>query len=188
MMKDLFLLYIHGYGSNRESRKFFNIKESLPDFPAAVFEWDEDTNFELLLETAIKQTSEIEQILLIGDSTGANIAYQIREVRKSLGLSTILVLTSPLLDYNKRLRTDLVFSENLQNSLMQINKVEDALVILAKEDEVIDYSQFNVKQDAPNSTVIYVDDSHRLEGFINYVGYIIGYIVNKSVRPELEAL
>lgn len=183
-MKDLFLLYIHGYGSNRESRKFFNLKESLPDFPAAVFEWDEHTNFELLLKTAIEQTSEIEQIVLVGDSAGANIAYQIREVRKSLGLSTILVLTSPLLDYDKRLNTELQFAENLQNSLMKINKVEDALVILAKEDEAIDFSEFNVKQDAPNSTVIYVEDNHRLEGFMNYVGYIIGYIVNKSVRPQ----
>lgn len=185
MMKDLFLLYIHGYGSNRESRKFFNLKESLPDFPAAVFEWDEHTDFELLLKTAIEQTNEIEQIVLVGDSTGANIAYQIREVRKSLGLKTILVLTSPLLDYDKRLNTSLQFTENLQNSLMQINKVEDALIILAKEDEAIDFSQFDVKHDAPNSTVIYVDDTHRLEGFINYVGYIIGYIVNKSVRPEV---
>ncbi|WP_240485532.1 YqiA/YcfP family alpha/beta fold hydrolase [Myroides marinus] len=184
MMKDLFLLYIHGYGSNRESRKFFNLKESLPDFPAAVFEWDEHTDFELLLKTAIEQTNEIEQIVLVGDSTGANIAYQIRETRKSLGLSTILVLTSPLLDYDKRLNTELQFAENLQNSLMKINKVEDALVILAKEDEAIDFSQFDVKQDAPNSTVIYVEDNHRLEGFMNYVGYIIGYIVNKSVRPQ----
>ncbi|EPH13520.1 hypothetical protein HMPREF9713_00595 [Myroides odoratimimus CCUG 12700] len=185
-MDNLFLLYIHGYGSNRESRKFYNIKESLPDFPAAVFEWDENTDFKLLLQTAVRQTAEIEQIILVGDSTGANLAYQVREARKALGLKTILVLTSPLLDYDKRLNADLQFTENLQESLIKINNVEDALVIMAKEDEVIDFSNFNVKNNASNSTVIYVDDNHRLEGFINYVGYIIGYIVNKSVRPEVE--
>lgn len=183
-MKDLFILYIHGYGSNRESRKFFNLKESLPDFPAAVFEWDEDTNFGFLLETAVKQTQEIEQIILVGDSTGANFAYQVREQRKALGLSTILVLTSPLLDYTKRLNTDLQFSDNLKDSLIKITNIEDALVILAKEDEALDFSDLDIRKDVTGSTVIYVDDTHRLENFLNYVGYIIGYILSKTARPE----
>lgn len=181
-MKEYFLIYIHGYGSNRESRKFKDIKEVMPNVPGTIFEWDEDTNFSFLLETAMNHTAEMQDVIIVGDSTGANFAYQLKEQRKEAGLNTVLVMTSPLLDYTKRLNTDLVFSENLQNSLIKIDQVEDALIILAKEDEVLDFSAFDVKHSTKGSDVIYVEDTHRLENFTSYVGYIIGYIVSKNVQ------
>lgn len=179
-MKEYFLLYIHGYGSNRESRKFAELKEVMPNVPATIFEWDENTNFNFFLETAMNHTAEMKDLILVGDSTGANLAYQLREKRKEEGLDTVLVLTSPLLDYDKRLNTELQFAENLQNGLVKIDKVEDALIVLSKNDESLDFSQFDIKKDTKDSTVIYVEDTHRLEEFRSYVGYVIGYIVSQN--------
>ena len=76
------LLYIHGLGSDRNSRKLVNIKDFFENqFEYNFVEWNNDSDLSALLNEAQKwlTTEPNVQIVLVGDSTGANFAYQLRE-------------------------------------------------------------------------------------------------------------
>lgn len=81
-MKKTTLLYIHGLGSDRHSRKFINLKEYFKDrFSYDFIEWNNDSTISVLLVEAEAKLENVENPILIGDSTGANFAYQLRERR-----------------------------------------------------------------------------------------------------------
>ena len=133
------LLYIHGLGSDRNSRKFVNIKEYFKDqFEYNFVEWKYESNISSLLNEAKKwlESEPTDQIVLVGDSTGANFAYQLREKLKENNMQSILVLTSPLLDISNRTR-NVEFPKNLISQLWQIENPEDALIIATQKDEVL---------------------------------------------------
>lgn len=181
MNKDRHLVYFHGYGSSGQSRKFLSLKAAMPEVKMTAFEWNPETDFKQFLADANAAFSGTQDIIVVGDSTGANFAYQFREMRQAQGLKTILVLTSPLLKYENRLRVSVPFSSNLASALMTISQVSDAFILLAKVDEVLDFCDFNA-QNQPNTVVVYVDDNHRLERFEEFTGLIKAYIEQQAAQ------
>lgn len=175
------LLYIHGLGSDRNSRKLLNLKDYFKEqFEYNFVEWNNDSNISSLLDTAEKWlNSETEnQTVLVGDSTGANFAYQLRENLKGIGKKSTLILTSPLLDIDHRI-ADFDFPKNLIPQLWKIENPEDALIIATQKDQVLNQKPLFEKS-FKNITLIEVDDNHRLEKFENYVSHIDKYIQSKS--------
>ena len=173
------LLYIHGLGSDQNSRKFVNLKTYFKDqFEYDFVEWNNDSDISMLLDTAEKKLESKNKIVLIGDSTGANFAYQLRENLKEIGKKSTLILTSPLLDIDHRI-ADFEFPENLVPQLRKIENPEDALIIATPKDQVLNQKSLFDKS-FKNITLIEVDDNHRLEKFENYVSHIENYIQFKS--------
>lgn len=155
-------LYIHGYGSNQSSRKFSDLKEFISDCNFTCLEWNENSDFASLLQEEEKRFEQVENLIIMGDSAGANYAYQLREKRKQKGIKSILILTSPLLNLEDRMRTDFLFTDNLKNSFVKIPTVDNAFILKAREDEVLSFESFDSKNSV-NSVIMQIEDTHRLE-------------------------
>lgn len=177
-MKTKFL-YIHGLGSDAQSRKYLNIKNHFQDqFRFDCLEWKNEDDIEELLLNFHKELSREENLILFGDSTGANFALQLREMRSQSELKTILILSSPLLDESKRIAS-FPFPEHLKPFLKKYNQIDDLLMILPTHDEVID-NNWLFKINSSSVKLIQVEDSHRLLKFENYLSEIVNYIeINK---------
>lgn len=175
------LLYIHGLGSGRNSKKFLNLKDYFKDqFDYNFVEWNNDSDISALLNEADKwlKSEPEDQIVLVGDSTGANFAYQLRERLKENNIKLILVLTSPLLNVENR-TSDFEFPKNILPQLWKIENPEDALIIATQKDEVLNQIPLFEKS-LKNIKLVDVDDSHRLLKFENYLSDIENYIQSKS--------
>jgi predicted esterase YcpF (UPF0227 family) len=169
------LLYIHGLGSDQNSRKFINLKEHFKDqFNYDFVEWKNDSNISELLDEAELKLENIEIPILIGDSTGANFAYQLRERRLQKGKTSILILSSPLLNINERI-ADFEFPETLIPQLQKFDNPENALIIATKKDAVLNQNWL-FKKPLNNVKLIEVDDNHRLEKFHESLAEIKHYI------------
>lgn len=174
----MIMIYFHGYGSDRTSRKFQDFKKLFKSSSSYCVEWTPESDFNGILNIVEASIAEEEQVILMGDSSGANFAYQLRERRKKKGLASVLVMVSPLLDYSMRKGSNLEFPDNLKNSLITIDDPKDAFILIGKQDEVIDYKGFQEKG-SYNSEILFVEDSHRLPKFRDYLGYINCYVQNK---------
>ncbi len=168
------LLYIHGYGSDRNSRKFLDLKNYLgAEYNCHCLEWMVESDIEYLLRLALKKCENISSLLIIGDSTGANLAYQLREMRSVP--ADQLILLSPLLDISARLR-DIPFPKAFEDQLIKITKPQNVLIIASREDEVI--NQTGIFNQANNQFVLHeVKDGHRLEKFQEYLPVIRKFIL-----------
>jgi predicted esterase YcpF (UPF0227 family) len=172
------LLYIHGLGSDRHSRKFVDLKNYFGDkFLFEFIEWNIRSDISALLAVAELKLKSAHRAILIGDSTGANFAHQLREKMKQSGKESLLILTSPLLDLGDRI-ADFEFPESLIPQLIKIEHPEDALIIASLKDEIINQKPLFEK---PLKAVrlIRVDDNHRLMKFQNYMPEIEHYILSK---------
>lgn len=160
------LLYIHGLGSDQHSRKFINLKTYFQDqFNYDFIEWTNDSDIPYLLKEKVIKYKDTPQLIIVGDSTGANFAYQLRAMRNKK--KDILILTSPLLDIDKRI-ADFEFPKQLIPYLIKINTPENTLIIASKTDEVLDQTNwFNqaLITSLNQVEVIEVKDSHRLLNF-----------------------
>lgn len=167
------LLYVHGYGSDRTSRKFFALQELFSStHNCFCLEWITNSDIPYLLNKAVEKLADTNELTIIGDSTGANLAYQIRELRNNS--NDKLVLLSPLLDIDNIL-VDINFPQSFLNELIQVSKPENALIIASKNDEVINQNSLFGSQN--NSIEIMdVDDNHRLENFNDYLPRIADYV------------
>ena len=175
------LLYIHGLGSDRNSRKFVNLKDYFKDqFEYNFMEWKNDSNILSLLNEAEKwlKSGPTDQIVLVGDSTGANFAYQLRERLKEEDIKSILIMTSPLLNVEDRI-SDFEFPKSILPQLRKIENPEYALIIATQKDEVLNLIPLYQKK-LKNVELIDVDDSHRLLKFENYIHHIEKYIESQS--------
>ena len=172
------LLYIHGLGSDRYSRKFVDLKNYFGDkFLFEFIEWNNDSDISALIFVAERELKSADRAILIGDSTGANFAYQLREKRKQSGKESVLILTSPLLNLDDRV-ADFEFPESIIPQLIKMEHPEDALIIASLKDEIINQKPLFEK---PLKAVrlIKVEDNHRLEKFQNYITEIEHYIQSK---------
>lgn len=173
-MKTKFL-YIHGLNSDATSRKYLNLKEYFQDkFEFDCLEWKNDDNISELLDKAESELENQINPILFGDSTGANFAYQLRERRKSNAKDSILILSSPLLDFSKRI-AEIEFPEPLKKFLKKIHNPKEAMIIAPINDELIDHS-FLWENEYENMKLLKVDDSHRLPKFKDYLAEIECYI------------
>ena len=171
------LLYIHGLGSDRNSRKFVNLKDHFKNsFEYDFVEWNNESDISELLDTAEKWlVSEAQcQIVLVGDSTGANFAYQLRERLEEKNIKSILILSSPLLNIEDRI-ADFEFPKNILPQLAKITNPKNALIIASKKDEVLNQLPLFEKS-LQDVELLDVDDSHRLLSFEKYLPAIESYI------------
>jgi len=173
------LLYIHGLGSDQHSRKFINLKDHFRDqFNYDFVEWKNNSNISELLNEAELKLEDIENPVLVGDSTGANFAYQLRERRSQKGKNSILILSSPLLNIDERI-ADFEFPETLIPQLQKFDNPENALIIATKKDAILNQNWLFEKP-LNNIKLIEVDDNHRLEKFHESLAEIEFYINAKE--------
>lgn len=173
------LLYLHGLNSDSNSRKYLNLKEYFKDeFEFDCLEWKNDDDISALLENAEKKYENDTYLILFGDSTGANFAYQLHNYRKLKGQNSVLILSSPLLDVSKRI-ANFEFPEPLKKYLKKIDNPTDAMIIVPVHDELIDHSWLYEKT-FKNTELLRVNDSHRLPNFKNYLLEIEKYIHLKA--------
>lgn len=169
------LLYIHGLGSDRHSRKFINLKDYFQgQFHYDFIEWENDSTISELLDEAELKLENLENPIIVGDSTGANFAYQLRERRKLKGKNSILILSSPLLDIDERI-ADFDFPEKLIPQLKKFDNPEKALIIATKKDAILNQNWLFEKS-LKNVKLIELDDNHRLEKFHESLVVIETYI------------
>lgn len=167
------LLYIHGLGSDRNSRKFLSLKEYFKDeFGYDFLEWYNDSDIHQLIKKKNTELQNVEKLIIIGDSTGANFAFQFRDLRKSK--QDILILTSPLLDIEKRV-ADFDFPKTIIPYLKKYNNPENAFIIATLEDEVLNQKWLSLKRTILLK-IVYVKDNHRLEKFDEYLPAIQNFI------------
>lgn len=170
------LLYIHGLGSDRNSRKFLNLKDYFKDqFDYDFLEWENDSNIQLLIEEKLEKFKNQENLIIVGDSTGANFAYQLRELRNCK--SDHLILTSPLLDIERRV-ADFDFPKAIVPYLQRIISPKNAMIIATKSDEILDQ---NWIFDMPNNDLVLLEvkDNHRLINFHHSISDIESYLLKK---------
>lgn len=169
------LLYFHGLGSNKDSRKFKLIKNAF-DCTHSCFcvEWGTDTDISELLTDLWTHYKDKKELVLIGDSTGGNYAYQLREKLKASGMKIKLVLLNPLLDFSSRI-ANFPFPEKLEKSLEKIKEIDHCFLLQSNRDEVIDHSCINRGFEVEQ---LIIDDTHRLLTFENYVDSIKEYVTS----------
>ncbi len=129
------VLYIHGLESDRYSRKFQDLQAFFGnEFNYDFLEWDNDSNIRNLIQQMdLKYTDQ--PLIIVGDSTGANFAYQLRQLRNNP--NDKLILTSPLLTIDKRI-ADFEFPQSLVQYLTKITEPENCLIIATTKDEILD--------------------------------------------------
>lgn len=135
-------------------------------------EWVVYSDIPYLLNLAVQKCDNALNMVIVGDSTGANLAYQLREMRNQA--DDKLILLSPLLDIAKRKR-DIPFPDTFCEQLLKITNPANALIVASKTDEVID-QQHLFGEDDKKFTLMEVDDGHRLEKFNEYLLVIEEYI------------
>ncbi len=167
------LLYFHGLGSNKDSRKFKLIENTF-DSTHSCFcvEWEKDTDISELLTDLWSLNKDKEELVLIGDSTGGNYAYQLRERLKVSGVKIKLVLLNPLLDFSNRI-ANFPFPKKLEKSLEKIKEINHCFLLQSNRDEVIDHSKMKIGLEVEK---LIIDDTHRLLTFEKYVDSIKEYI------------
>ncbi len=78
------LIYIHGFGSDRNSRKFLNLKDYFGEqYNYDFIEWDNDSDIKSLIQDKFLKYKNESNLIIVGDSTGANFAYQLQNLRKN---------------------------------------------------------------------------------------------------------
>lgn len=173
------LLYIHGLGSDRYSRKFQLLKEYFKsEFDYDFIEWNNESDISKLLDEAEIRLKNAEKLILIGDSTGANFAYQLRERLLNQGRESILILSSPLLDIEERI-ADFEFPKLLLPQLKKYKNPKNTLIIATKNDKVLNQNWL-FYTDFENVKLIEVDDNHRLEKFHESLLEIKKYIIGNQ--------
>lgn len=169
------LFYIHGLGSDRHSRKFLNLQEFFhEEFDYDFIEWNHESDISKLLNEAKIKLENTEKPILIGDSTGANFAYQLRDLLHNQGKESILILTSPLLNIEERI-ADFEFPKSIIPQLKKIDKPQNALIITTRNDKVLNQNWL-FSADLENVKLVEVDDNHRLEKFYESLPKIREYI------------
>ncbi|WP_164123063.1 YqiA/YcfP family alpha/beta fold hydrolase [Sphingobacterium sp. xlx-130] len=172
------LLYIHGLGSGRDSRKYKLIEQSFRStHHCTCAEWNSDTDIKLFLFNLFKRYLGIKELVIIGDSTGGNYACQLRDLLISNSVSVRLVLLNPLLNIANRIAYH-PFPDTLRDSLAAIDQVDHCFLLQSLYDEVIDQTKVRLGE---RVVQLKVDDSHRLFSIGDYVPTIKAYIHDNEV-------
>lgn len=162
------IVYIHGLNSSANSSKF---KSILKIYPSAIcIEWKtEDKISALLLDAYDHLKGVVEDLTIIGSSTGGNFGWQLQQKLKENGKSSELVLLNPLVDVSMKVENN--FPENLNQYLVDMNRFENTTVFLSVHDEVLDFEKlkdfFEIQQTIfpQQIEIIEIDDTHRIRNF-----------------------
>lgn len=174
------LLYIHGYGSNQQSAKYREIKNYFDHIcDCNIMVWQEDSVISLLLINTVTQFKNCEKLIIIGDSTGANFACQLNELRQNE--EDILILMSPLLDIKQK-NFDILFPITLSAQIKKTVPSKNSLIIASRTDEVLNQSILFDENTYQSFALLEVDDSHHLEKFHEYLPAIRAFILNQYFK------
>lgn len=142
-------------------------------------EWQEDSVINLLLNNTVKQFENYEALIIIGDSTGANFACQLKELRQNE--EDILILMSPLLDIEQK-NFDILFPVTLSDQIKKMVPSKNSLIIASQTDEVLNQSILFDENTYQSFAVLEVNDSHRLENFREYLPAIRAFILHQYFK------
>jgi len=162
------IIYIHGLNSSANSNKF---KSILKIYPTAIcIEWKTDDNISMILNQAYEDLKGVvEEMTLIGSSTGGNFGWQLQQKLKEHGKSSELILLNPLVDIAFKYEAN--FPENLTPFLAIMNRFDNTKVFLGIHDEVLNAEKtkefFEIQQkNFPNQIeIIEIEDNHRIVNF-----------------------
>lgn len=172
------LLYIHGLGSSKDSRKYKLIHETFhTSHNCACAEWNPDTDIKLFLFNLFKRYLGTQELVIIGDSTGGNYACQLRDILVRNGVRVRLILLNPLLNIAHRI-ADFPFPSGLEDSLAAIDQVDHCFLLQSLYDEVIDQTKVTLGEHAIQ---LKVDDSHRLFAMADHMPALQHYVQQKQV-------
>ena len=151
--------YIHGFGTTGAgSQKFKKIKQfaQAKNQKAFALEWNEFQT-EIVTELIRQIETQIDwnqPVCVIGSSTGGNFAYQLWDYFQQKTPHFSLILINPLLNIVQRKIEVTNFPLQLVDQLKNPSeKVKNALVLLGKEDEILDYEYtYNVLH--PNNKIV----------------------------------
>lgn len=176
-MKTQFV-YFHGLQHKPKISYKFSLLESYfsKRFDFHYYEWVHTSNITKLLNKALHQLKDEKQIIIFGDSTGANFAYQLRELRKKQNKNDILILSCPLLNYKQRI-TNNKFPDNIATYMKTIEDPSNAFVIISLTDELIDQSWL-IKKEYEHLKIHIVEDSHVLLNFEKHSIPVIEEYIN----------
>lgn len=168
-MKRKHVVYIHGLGSDANSRKFQLLKAVLNDSHSIeCVEWKENDNIShILRDTAIRLIFLAKDVVIIGDSMGGNLAVQLRDALKGSRVNTSLVLLNPMLDISKR-KINVPLAHTLLKHIQKIDAPINSLIILSDDDEIIDHSWLK-KSTLEDVQIIEVKDTHRMMNFSEHI-------------------
>lgn len=152
-------------------------------FDYGYMEWNPEDDISILLDKAESELELYDNPVILGDSTGANFAYQLRERRKVKNKNSILVMSSPLLIHQLRI-SDRYFSDNLKQHLTVIAHPKDAMIIATPTDEVLDQTWL-FENELENVELMEVKDGHRLMQFNTYLSEVERYIA-RVVSPTID--
>lgn len=169
------LLYLHGLGKPKRCEKFdclesyFNV-----EYEVKYIRWDEQTNMSDYLNELDRKFAQEENLIVLGNSTGANFAWQLKELRKKRGVNTCLIAISPLFSVNNSLVIK-EFPDEVKKCLKDINNLDDSMVIIGSKDSVLNHAWLEERK-WPNTEIVRVRDTHRLNYFHKYISTIDKYI------------
>ena len=165
-MMNKHVCYIHGLGSDAQSKKYQQLKSALPaTLTVECLQWENHDNISTLLEHTATRLQQYSYVVLIGDSTGGNFAYQLRDLLQPHVSKTTLILLNPLLDLDRRIAT-FAFPDNLATYLKQITHPKNTYIFISQNDEIIDH-QWLLQQSLPTITCYTYHDTHRFIDFQN---------------------
>ncbi|WP_314241711.1 YqiA/YcfP family alpha/beta fold hydrolase [Empedobacter tilapiae] len=162
------IVYIHGLKSSANSTKF---KSILKIYPSAIcVEWKAEHNIGTVLFDAYDHLKGlVNDLTIIGSSTGGNFGWQLQQKLKENGKSSELILLNPLVDVSMKVENN--FPENLSQYLVDMNRFENTKVFLSVHDEVLDFEKlksfFEIQQCIfpKQIEIIEIDDNHRILNF-----------------------
>lgn len=159
-------VYIHGLYSNAASRKYVLLKRYFPHFDWNILEWTIEDNLPNVLKQFNQEYLD-QELTIVGDSAGANLAVQIKLLREQLSLNTSLILLNPLLNFTYRI-SDYSFPKPLipffkNFSIQDLNQTS---FLLSLEDELIDHTWISAY---PELNQFWVKDDHRLSNFKDHM-------------------
>lgn len=160
--------YIHGLHGSSKSKKFLDLKQKYSNIECLEWSIHDDINVKLSewKEEIYKNKNNL--ICVIASSTGANLAYQLRNSCKPNWFS--LVLINPLFDVADIFNPS-IMPENVKVYLEKITKHSNSLLFFGGKDSVLNNSKYHSKDNyIGNNNQIIVDknDNHSFENLKNY--------------------
>lgn len=180
MMRKPLILYIHGFGSDKKSRKYLDLQQYFAEhFRFDCMEWKNEDDIDFKINEDVQKLQGEEHPIIIGDSTGANFAVQLHDKLQGLGRRGTLILTSPLLNISDR-SSKISFPSNLSRFIKPITEITDAMLILSATDDTVLQTQ-NISMFKDNNNILEVEDDHRLQNFKAYLPEISRFIEDEII-------
>lgn len=173
-------VYIHGFGTTGAlSTKFLKIQTHALNTASTAYalEWNENQlDIVNSLESQLCNCIDFSQpICLIGSSTGGNFTYQLLQNIKEKAKEIYVVLLNPFIDVKQRKIDDSRFPISLANQMtLPADTLENAVVLLGKQDEVLNYEFTQDLLEDKNTLIVKDDCNHSLNNiptadFLNYI-------------------